>query len=97
MEHQLNDRLEVIWMDAHSVSGWTDEDQLQNVINNEGMLAMITIGYFVCEDALYIYVTQTRDTKTPISRGNVFLIPKGSIQKIDLLSKTEAENTLKGV
>jgi hypothetical protein len=91
MEYIKNDILEIIWRDAYSATGWTDEGQLQHLINNENLLLMHTIGYFVYEDDLYIFIAQSLDAKPEPSRGNVFLILKGSIVKISKLGKVDLE------
>lgn len=93
-QYQLNDILEIIWMDAHAASGWTDEDQLQHLMDNENLLRMHTIGYFLYEDALYIFIAQTRDEKAVASRGSVMLVPKGTIQKIIKYKSNEVDLTV---
>jgi len=89
MKYSKNDIIEIIWRDAYSATGWTDEGQLQHLIDNENLLLMHTIGYFVYEDDSYIFIAQSLDAKPEPSRGNVFLILKGSIVKIGKLDKVD--------
>lgn len=87
MKYITNDILEITWMDVYSAIGWTDEEQLQYLIKNENLLRMHTIGYFIYEDSLCLFLAQTRDEKEEPSRGNVVLIPKKSILKIEKINK----------
>lgn len=79
------------WQDAHSNTGWFDEEQLESEINHEKYI-IESIGWIVYEDKDEVHMAARRGLWNKTSRSQYGLyerIPKAWILKKKVIIKTK--------
>ena len=85
-KYKPNDILEIIWIDTHSApTGWMDEEEVNDMIEQINNHIMHTVGYFLRETKDFLYVLQTYDRQESRRVDGIIAITKGTIKKINKL------------
>ena len=79
------DILEILWVDSHHRFGWLTPEGVEDFIVSKDQFTIHTVGYFLSDDKVFIYLVQSQDKQTPSLIDAIVGIPKGTILKINKL------------
>lgn len=73
-------RIEIVWVDIIHDSGWHDQDEIDDFINEKSMLVNM-VGYLYEEDEdNYVLLDAYFQDKSQF--GTIHVIPKGCVKQI---------------
>ena len=79
------DKVEILWVDSESATGWSEMDIILDNYNIDGNLLVRSVGYLVKENKLFCTLVQSLDEKNN-NIDNYITIPVCSIQKKTILN-----------